>query len=583
MLLTSGCCQAGRGSGGSGGGRSKTKVRPNMKVLRKPCALQGPQKLSKPLQGKLQSESLQNVLVKEHCLLVQVCSGVQRKVCLCTRIKSNLQSASNWALSWCSPELLPITIFKTTETSIIQSTVAYVGPTMLMNELRWCFFWNTATPSKKHKQGSIGLCFSVRLLVRYDLCNERFGQRSRINGRYPNVFVAFTVRVTSFIELRTSTTRSTSVLRIEVIATNTWSVRSMDVSSTPKLGSGLEAGWVLFEQQQVHMMPADHFFIVVPVKSVALLITNTFPWCCCRLAIWLDWCAWDLHGSWIARHFFAMFPDAVIHKKEPPCVPKSFDVPFMLYQGPGAVRKTSRQWYHCFLELLDSSLAWVSQILSFQPCASLFEVSGFFLSSMNVCWAAAASTSDSRSQKIWFNSSSVDSDVLLQTTVCTDTTTRARKIMFSLLYAIWFFPTLWIESCWLQSIEVMSVSVRCVGVNQIRRGEAVALTDYLLLTLGFAAMNKIWNLPCRVPKGTPLTTRWRGKQILDLLSHTWSWCYLPVQWFLFGLCFPGLCQGGLGATQPRNGQKRTRMHTQSTATWNACFGLNELMMIEALY
>ena len=47
----------------------------------------GPKRLSKPLQSKLQKEFLQNVLTKEHCLHVQVCSGVQRKVCLCTRIE----------------------------------------------------------------------------------------------------------------------------------------------------------------------------------------------------------------------------------------------------------------------------------------------------------------------------------------------------------------------------------------------------------------------------------------------------------------------------------------------------------------
>ena len=95
----------------------------------------------------------------------------------------------------------------------------------------------------------------------------------------------------------------------------------------------------------------------------------------CRLAIWLDWCVWDLCGS---QNFFAMFPDAVIHKKEPSCFPKSFDILFMLYQSPNTVRTTNYQWYHCSLELLDWSLAWASPILGFDPWLSVLKLSGFF-------------------------------------------------------------------------------------------------------------------------------------------------------------------------------------------------------------
>lgn len=105
--------------------------------------------------------------------------------------------------------------------------------------------WNAATQSNRNKE-DVGLCFSIRLLFLYYHCNEGLGQRSWINGRSPNVFVVITIRVNSFIELRTSATRSSSVLHIKVIAKNTESIRSMDDSSTPKLGSGLEAGCLHF-------------------------------------------------------------------------------------------------------------------------------------------------------------------------------------------------------------------------------------------------------------------------------------------------------------------------------------------------
>ena len=49
MLLTSVCCQAGRGSGGSCGRRSKTQVHPNRKMLRKPCARKRPLKVVKTI------------------------------------------------------------------------------------------------------------------------------------------------------------------------------------------------------------------------------------------------------------------------------------------------------------------------------------------------------------------------------------------------------------------------------------------------------------------------------------------------------------------------------------------------------
>ena len=145
--------------------------------------------------------------------------------------------------------------------------------------------WNAATPSNRNKE-DVGLCFSIRLLFLYYHCNEGLGQRSWINGRYPMCFSSSPSGRTQFIELRTSATRSSSVLHIEVIAKKKL-LRSMDGSSTRKLGSGLEAGClyfsVLFEQAGWH-------------DASRVFFSNTSPWCYCRLASWLDWCAWDLRG-----------------------------------------------------------------------------------------------------------------------------------------------------------------------------------------------------------------------------------------------------------------------------------------------
>lgn len=95
------------------------------------------------------------------------------------------------------------------------------------------------------------------------------------------------------------------------------------------------------------MMPVNDFlFFPTPLHDP----TAGLP------AGWTDACETSVH----CENFSEMFPDAVIHKKnkkEPPCVPKSFDLPFMMYQSPNAARKASCQWFHCFLALLDSSLA----------------------------------------------------------------------------------------------------------------------------------------------------------------------------------------------------------------------------------
>ena len=281
--------------------------------------------------------------------------------------------------------------FKTIETNISQLTVEYVGPTILMNEvqrsketinqgkrysciqgprrkfqpwscirlqLRWCFFCGTLQHRAKNRnKEGIGLCFFPQVAFPLGPLQRRVC--SAFADQRPLPQCVLTVRVASFIELRTQHPDQAHYCAKKRVWRQVVSIFL-----------------VLFEQQQVDMMPVDHFFLVAPFKSVALWITNTLAWCYGRLAISLDWCAWDLR--WIARHFLlTLFPDAAIHKKEPQCVPKSFDVPPM-YQSPDAVGKTSCQWYHCFLELLDPSLAGDKKNLSFQPWVSLFEANGFF-------------------------------------------------------------------------------------------------------------------------------------------------------------------------------------------------------------
>jgi len=184
--------------------------------------------------------------------------------------------------------------------------------------------WNAARPSNRNKE-DVRLCFSIRLLFLYYHCNEGLGQRSWINGRYPNVLFVITIRANSFIELRTSATRSSSVLHIEVIAKNTELIRSMDGSSTPKLGSGLEAGCLYFFwfcSNNSRLTWCQSSFFAIPLHDA----TAGLP------AGWTN----ARENSVDCKIFAETFPDAVIHKnkKEPPCVSESFDVPLMMYQSP---------------------------------------------------------------------------------------------------------------------------------------------------------------------------------------------------------------------------------------------------------